>query len=152
MLEKALCWRYLGCFGMTPIVNVDTQVFTSVHTFDLSMNILLFWLFCFDCIFGSSYCCRYCKCNCALWKIEVPAENQTNLDTWQPYLIFFCQLSNVAVPAGDMLGGSACWTWAQSTQDSWCSPTIHSLEQSTNGIHYNQDLLELSADDSNDLC
>ena len=54
---------------------------------------------------------------------------------------------SVAMSMGDALGGSARWSHARSL-DSWCSPpfTIHLLEQSTNGICYDEDLLEQSAD------
>ena len=55
------------------------------------------------------------------------------------------QKLNVVMPVGDALSGSAHWTQARSP---FLLPplTLHSLEQSTNGIRYDQDLLEQSAD------
>ena len=49
-------------------------------------------------------------------------------------------MPSVAMSAGDALGGSACWSQDLLTLD------VHSLEQSMNGICYDQYLLEQSAD------
>ena len=49
-------------------------------------------------------------------------------------------MPSVAMSAGDALGGSARWSQDLLTLD------IHSLEQSANGIRYDQYLLEQSAD------
>ena len=49
-------------------------------------------------------------------------------------------MPSVAMSAGDALGGSAHWSQDLLTLD------VHSLEQSANGIRYDQYLLEQSAD------